>query len=140
MGRLETGKTQCGDDWPGIFIRGDNALMGYVPGLKAMIDGKGSLFDKATCNQLLKLLMSANARSAEEPQRVVLASDIHTQLTDKDAEIAHLRAVMLWQLRHISGKELRSMVGDLSDTSDLDEYIAATERAILAEGAQGGGQ
>ena len=23
--RVETGKTQFGDDWPGVFIRGDNA-------------------------------------------------------------------------------------------------------------------
>lgn len=26
MSRLETGPVQCGDDWPGIFIRGDDAL------------------------------------------------------------------------------------------------------------------
>jgi hypothetical protein len=25
-GRVETGPTQFGDDWPGVFIRGDNAL------------------------------------------------------------------------------------------------------------------
>lgn len=25
-GRVETGVVQFGDDWPGIFIRGDNAL------------------------------------------------------------------------------------------------------------------
>jgi hypothetical protein len=26
-----------GDDWPGVFIRGDNALMGYAPAVyKAM--------------------------------------------------------------------------------------------------------
>lgn len=24
--RVETGPTQIGDDWPGIFIRGDNAV------------------------------------------------------------------------------------------------------------------
>ncbi len=24
--RVETGPTQFGDDWPGVFIRGDNAL------------------------------------------------------------------------------------------------------------------
>lgn len=24
--RLETGPVQCGDDWPGIFIRGDEAM------------------------------------------------------------------------------------------------------------------
>lgn len=25
-GRVETGPIQFGDDWPGVFIRGDNAL------------------------------------------------------------------------------------------------------------------
>jgi hypothetical protein len=25
-GRVETGPTQFGDDWPGVFIRGDNAM------------------------------------------------------------------------------------------------------------------
>lgn len=25
-GRIETGALQFGDDWPGIFIRGDNAM------------------------------------------------------------------------------------------------------------------
>lgn len=24
--RIETGPTQIGDDWPGVFIRGDNAV------------------------------------------------------------------------------------------------------------------
>ncbi len=31
--RPETGPMQFGDDWPGVFIRGDNALMGYAPHL-----------------------------------------------------------------------------------------------------------
>lgn len=26
MGRVETGRYQFGDDWPGVFIRGDEAL------------------------------------------------------------------------------------------------------------------
>lgn len=26
LGRVETGTTQFGDDWPGVFIRGDNAM------------------------------------------------------------------------------------------------------------------
>jgi hypothetical protein len=25
-GRVETGATRFGDDWPGVFIRGDNAM------------------------------------------------------------------------------------------------------------------
>lgn len=32
--RVETGPTQFGDDWPGVFIRGDNALIGTLPALR----------------------------------------------------------------------------------------------------------
>ena len=32
-GRVETGPVQFGDDWPGLFIRGDNAF-----GMKMAID------------------------------------------------------------------------------------------------------
>lgn len=32
-GRVETGPVQFGDDWPGLFIRGDNAF-----GMKMVID------------------------------------------------------------------------------------------------------
>lgn len=51
-GRPETGPMQFGDDWPGVFIRGDNALfdaravdaaMGFIPEdlwhVKAMLRG-----------------------------------------------------------------------------------------------------
>jgi hypothetical protein len=46
-----------------------------------------------------------------------------------DQEIERLRADLSWLLRHTSGKELRRMVGELSDTSNLDEFISAIERA-----------
>ena len=45
------------------------------------------------------------------------------------AEIERLRDAFTWSLRHTSGKELRRMVGDLHDTSDLDEFVRAIERA-----------
>jgi len=40
--RPETGAMQFGEDWPGIFIRGDEALMGYATMLRriaAQLDG-----------------------------------------------------------------------------------------------------
>lgn len=36
--RAETGPLQFGDDWPGVFIRGDNA-MGFVQALRALLQG-----------------------------------------------------------------------------------------------------
>jgi hypothetical protein len=70
--RLETGIVQEGDDWPGIFIRGDNALMAYAPALKALIEGKANPVQKAVCTGLLDLLKSADASSGKTPQRVIL--------------------------------------------------------------------
>lgn len=35
--RVETGPVQFGEDWPGVFIRGDNALMGYLPSLASLV-------------------------------------------------------------------------------------------------------
>lgn len=34
--RIETGPTQFGDDWPGVFIRGDNAAA-YAMHLRALL-------------------------------------------------------------------------------------------------------
>ena len=36
--RVETGPTRFGEDWPGLFIRGDEAL-GYAMQLDQIIDG-----------------------------------------------------------------------------------------------------
>lgn len=36
--RVETGPVQFGDDWPGVFIRGDNAF-GYMLSLKSLLEG-----------------------------------------------------------------------------------------------------
>jgi len=41
LARLETGAIQFGDDWPGIFIRGDNAAY-YAQAIKTI------LWDKKT--------------------------------------------------------------------------------------------
>lgn len=53
--------------------------------------------------------------------------------TAQPAEIERLKEAFTWSLRHTSGKELRRMVGDLSDTSNLDEFICATARAALSK-------
>ena len=73
MARLETGKVQEGDDWPGIFIRGDNALMAFSPALKALIDGSASPIEMAYCESLLRLLNSADVAVGENAvQRVTI--------------------------------------------------------------------
>lgn len=72
MARLETGPVRCADDWTGIFIRGDNALMAFAPALRALIEGRANQMQKARCQSLLNLLNSAAEDEGREPQLVSL--------------------------------------------------------------------
>lgn len=74
MARLETGPLQEGDDWPGVFIRGDNALMGYAPALEAILKHQPDSIAKIQCKGLLDLLKSANAHTKQDVQKVRLVA------------------------------------------------------------------
>lgn len=63
--RVETGVTQFGDDWPGVFIRGDNAFA-YAMALNALIAGRTDVLTRATATGLLRLLRSSDTRNFEE--------------------------------------------------------------------------
>jgi hypothetical protein len=39
-GRVETGPVQFGDDWPGVFIRGDSAAY-YAASIRAILEKYG---------------------------------------------------------------------------------------------------
>jgi hypothetical protein len=67
MARIETGPLQIDDDWPGVFIRGDNALMGFAPALEALIGGRASPIQQAACRSLLKVLRSSAAGHEADP-------------------------------------------------------------------------
>ena len=54
--RVETGPVQFGDDWPGTFIRGDNAGH-YAMYLQLFLDGKISTND-AIGTMVLRALLS----------------------------------------------------------------------------------
>lgn len=43
--RVETGPLQIGDDWPGFFIRGDNALALWL-GIEALLLGRESPIER----------------------------------------------------------------------------------------------
>ncbi|QSR18424.1 hypothetical protein [Novosphingobium sp. KA1] len=60
--RIETGVVQIGDDWPGVFIRGDNAFA-YAMALQSVLDGRKDVFAEASVRGLLNLLQSSDARS-----------------------------------------------------------------------------
>lgn len=59
--RLETGVIQDRDDWPGVFIRGDHALMGYLPAIQKLTNNEPLTgFDRMALKQLCLLLKSCD--------------------------------------------------------------------------------
>lgn len=64
--RVETGPTQFGNDWPGLFIRGDDALalaMYLRDVLRAFGDSHGTMLAISTmyATKLAEMLESVNA-------------------------------------------------------------------------------
>lgn len=56
--RVETGAVQFGSqDWPGVFIRGDNAF-NYAMHLRVLLDGGDDAISKIIVGNLLNLLGS----------------------------------------------------------------------------------
>lgn len=60
-GRPETGPMQFGDDWPGVFIRGDNALF-FALAVRRVVARMGgeSWADKAMLTGLAETLQSCS--------------------------------------------------------------------------------
>ncbi len=77
--RVETGPVQFGDDWPGVFIRGDNAGF-YALCLKEMLDGK----DNATIRMVLTNLQGALAGCVEGPAKQLLEMHPNTRISNSD--------------------------------------------------------
>jgi hypothetical protein len=70
-GRIETGPLQINDDWPGVFIRGDNAMF-YGMALRQLL---AMLKDESDIHRMLaisplyglaELLASCNVRNLTE--------------------------------------------------------------------------
>jgi len=55
--RVETGPVRFGDDWPGVFIRGDDT-MGFRLTLQRVIAGTAGLFELKSLARLNELLRS----------------------------------------------------------------------------------
>ncbi len=65
--RPETGPMQFGDDWPGLFIRGDNAF-GYSLALNTAIDATKDPLTLAQLRSLRRLLVGCDVRNSPEVQ------------------------------------------------------------------------
>lgn len=57
--RVESGPVQFGDDWPGLFLRGD-ACFAYALALKAERSQSGDAFSRAGVDGLITALESTN--------------------------------------------------------------------------------
>lgn len=74
--RPETGVMEFDGDWRGVFIRGDNALMGYLPALQKAIecfddtDSFQSMIQKQALKSLVELLASVNQHTKTDVQKM----------------------------------------------------------------------
>lgn len=68
--RVETGSVQFGDDWPGIFIRGDNAAW-YAMNLQEIVKkiAPNDFMAKACVEGLLNLLTGSNVSYMSDEDR-----------------------------------------------------------------------
>ena len=64
--RVECGPVQFGDDWPGVFLRGDHALH-YAMTLECALDAIADPFAKAVLRGLANDLKSCDARMTVTP-------------------------------------------------------------------------
>lgn len=74
MSRPETGPMQFGDDWPGVFIRGDNAFH-YAMCLRDVLNNVSvptgmNAISAAVVEGLIELLHSCDVR--QKPESAVL--------------------------------------------------------------------
>lgn len=60
--RPETGTMQFGDDWPGVFIRGDNAMY-YAMQLREFLENPETVYDNVLAVAALEGLISILERS-----------------------------------------------------------------------------
>lgn len=75
--RVETGPVQFGDDWPGIFIRGDNA-MHYALALSSLLKNDGDPIAEMVVEGLMHTLMSSRVHHNREPDFVEITNDLNT--------------------------------------------------------------
>ena len=66
VSRIETGVVQFDDDWPGVFIRGDNALY-YAMLVRRAVESMPNGLVKSNLKGLADLLDESRVRGPESP-------------------------------------------------------------------------
>lgn len=64
--RVETGPVQFGGDWPGVFIRGDNALY-YAMALEQVLNGTDPGLYRRVAKGLVETLRACHAGKFPTP-------------------------------------------------------------------------
>ena len=82
--RIETGPTQFGSDWPGLFVRGDDCMR-FACALQAFLErhpiGNYDAIDSAPVKGLLEMLRSTDTRRRVVVQKL---KEFEQCLTPKD--------------------------------------------------------
>jgi len=87
--RIETGSVQFGDDWPGVFIRGDNAAY-YAMILKQFLDNpdmrKDNIIMTSVLNGLVSTLSGCIVTSEGDPVDCQYIKDFNEVVLNKKEE------------------------------------------------------
>ena len=67
--RPETGAMQFGSDWPGAFIRGDDAFA-FAEAIARVLDSKAAALDQACLRELHKVLRDTNGAQGGDVQKL----------------------------------------------------------------------
>lgn len=82
--RVETGVVRFGDDWPGVFLRGDDAFDFFLT-LKYLSDMNGPLIYRKIAETSLRRLLRLMAESNESPgMRAKMLSDLESDEAKSD--------------------------------------------------------
>lgn len=75
--RAETGPMEFKNDWRGVFIRGDNALLIYVPLLKRLMErlNTNEVVDNINLGGLIEILSLADQDRDTNVQKMELFQD-----------------------------------------------------------------
>lgn len=70
--RAETGPMQFGEDWKGVFIRGDNAFAfaQYLKAILPHISFTNDFFAKGYIEELIRILEKSNQYTGSNPQKM----------------------------------------------------------------------
>jgi hypothetical protein len=108
MKRVNTGIIRFGDDWPGLFVRGDVAI-NYALSVQAFLEKKPRLPDRWALEGLRDKLQATKVTPEQEPPMVILTAEM-----EREAIVTWLRG-MACRCPHIGMPERKSWYEGVAD-------------------------